>query len=198
MSATLLSPMVLFFGLGAVAAFARSDLTIPEAAGKAMAIYLMVAIGLKGGVAVAAEGSIPAPAPTEVPTLVPAPTAVPTVVPTAVPTAVPTSVPTPTAVPAPRYDLVLVGGTLIDSTGAPPLENAAIGIQGRRIVQIGSADALRYSADTTVVDVRGATIMPGFINSHVHITGLTDDDLRRWTRAGKQTPRAATVSRRSR
>lgn len=56
MSATLLSPMVLFFGLGALAAFARSDLTIPEAAGKAMAIYLMVAIGLKGGVAVAAEG----------------------------------------------------------------------------------------------------------------------------------------------
>jgi uncharacterized protein len=56
MMATLLSPMVLFFGLGALAAFVRSDLTIPEAAGKAMAIYLMVAIGLKGGVAVAAEG----------------------------------------------------------------------------------------------------------------------------------------------
>jgi hypothetical protein len=56
MMATLLSPMVLFFGLGALAAFARSDLTIPEAAGKAMAIYLMVAIGLKGGAAVAAEG----------------------------------------------------------------------------------------------------------------------------------------------
>lgn len=46
MTATLLSPMVLFFALGALAAFARSDLTIPEAAGKAMAIYLMVAIGI--------------------------------------------------------------------------------------------------------------------------------------------------------
>lgn len=56
MTATLLSPMVLFFALGALAAFARSDLTIPEAAGKAIAIYLMVAIGLKGGIAVASEG----------------------------------------------------------------------------------------------------------------------------------------------
>jgi uncharacterized protein len=56
MIATLFSPMVLFFGLGAFAAIARSDLTVPEAAGKLMAIYLMVAIGLKGGVAVAAEG----------------------------------------------------------------------------------------------------------------------------------------------
>src|SRR5688572_257379 len=60
------------------------------------------------------------------------PTDVPT--PTAVPTAVPTLVPTPTDVPAPRYDLVLVGGTLIDATGALPLENAAIAIQGRHIV----------------------------------------------------------------
>jgi hypothetical protein len=55
-NATLISPMVLFFGLGALAGLARSDLTIPEAAGKAMAIYLMIAIGLKGGVAVANEG----------------------------------------------------------------------------------------------------------------------------------------------
>ncbi len=50
MMATPLSPMVLFFGLGALAAFGRSDLTIPEAAGKAMAI------GPKGDVAVAAQG----------------------------------------------------------------------------------------------------------------------------------------------
>lgn len=56
-TATLLSPMILFFALGAFAAFARSDLTIPEAVGKAMATYLMVAIGLKGGTAVAAEGA---------------------------------------------------------------------------------------------------------------------------------------------
>jgi len=111
----------------------------------------------------------------------------PTLVPT--PTALPTAVPTVTAVPAPRYDLVLIGGTLIDATGAPPLENAAIAIQGQRIVQISTVDALRYSPDTPVVDVHGATIMPGFINSHVHITGLSDNDLRGWTRAGVTTIR---------
>ena len=90
-------------------------------------------------VAVAADGPPIVPTPTGVPTLVPTPT-VPTVVPT--PTGVPTAVPTPTAVPAPRYDLVLVGGTLIDATGAPPLEKAAIAIQGRRIVQIGTPEEL--------------------------------------------------------
>ncbi len=53
---TLLSPAVLFFILGMFAAAARSDLAIPEAIAKAMSLYLMVAIGLKGGVAVSKSG----------------------------------------------------------------------------------------------------------------------------------------------
>ena len=52
----LLSPMVLFFLLGVLAAAARSDLSIPEAVGKAMALYLMFAIGFKGGAGVSAHG----------------------------------------------------------------------------------------------------------------------------------------------
>lgn len=53
---TLFSPVLLFFVLGVVAAFAKSDLAIPEAAAKTMALYLMAAIGLKGGHEVAAAG----------------------------------------------------------------------------------------------------------------------------------------------
>ncbi|WP_157290204.1 sodium-dependent bicarbonate transport family permease [Devosia marina] len=53
---TLLSPVVLFFVLGAVAALLRSDLAIPEAIGKGISLYLMVAIGLKGGVEVSEAG----------------------------------------------------------------------------------------------------------------------------------------------
>ncbi len=52
----LLSPMVLFFLLGVLAAAARSDLSIPESVGKAMALYLMFAIGFKGGAGVSAHG----------------------------------------------------------------------------------------------------------------------------------------------
>lgn len=53
---TLTSPIILFFVLGMAAGFLRSDLSIPEAIAKGMAIYLMAAIGLKGGVSVAANG----------------------------------------------------------------------------------------------------------------------------------------------
>jgi uncharacterized protein len=54
--ANLLSPMVLFFALGLGASLARSDLTVPEAIAKFLALYLMMAIGFKGGVAVAKSG----------------------------------------------------------------------------------------------------------------------------------------------
>ena len=50
------SPVVLFFALGVVAALARSDLTVPDAFAKGLTIYLMLAIGFKGGVAVAQNG----------------------------------------------------------------------------------------------------------------------------------------------
>ena len=47
---TLLSPIILFFALGMVAALLRSQMSVPEAIAKGLAIYLMMAIGLKGGV----------------------------------------------------------------------------------------------------------------------------------------------------
>lgn len=54
--ANLGSPLILSFALGALAAFVRSDLSIPEAAAKALSIYLLFAIGFKGGVSVADYG----------------------------------------------------------------------------------------------------------------------------------------------
>lgn len=53
----LISPIILSFVLGLAAALARSDLSVPEAAAKAMSIYLLYAIGFKGGVGVARNGA---------------------------------------------------------------------------------------------------------------------------------------------
>lgn len=47
---TLLSPVVMFFALGLVAALLRSPMSVPQSFAKGLAIYLMMAIGLKGGV----------------------------------------------------------------------------------------------------------------------------------------------------
>ena len=49
----LLSPMTLCFALGVLATFLRSDLKFPEPVYAALSIYLLLAIGLKGGAALA-------------------------------------------------------------------------------------------------------------------------------------------------
>lgn len=54
--ANLTSPVVLFFALGLAAAVLRSDLAFPEAAAKAVSLYLIMAIGFKGGAGVAEHG----------------------------------------------------------------------------------------------------------------------------------------------
>ncbi|OUD08516.1 sodium-dependent bicarbonate transport family permease [Marivivens niveibacter] len=56
LASNLLAPTILFFVLGLIAALARSDLSIPEGAAKVMSIYLLLAIGFKGGAAVAKSG----------------------------------------------------------------------------------------------------------------------------------------------
>jgi len=52
----LTSPAVLFFALGVFAGLARSDLAVPDAIAKGLALYLMLAIGFKGGVSVNEQG----------------------------------------------------------------------------------------------------------------------------------------------
>jgi hypothetical protein len=54
--ANLLSPAVLFFVLGLIAALTKSDLKFPEPMYVALTIYLLVAIGFKGGVAISEAG----------------------------------------------------------------------------------------------------------------------------------------------
>ncbi len=54
--ANLLAPAILFFALGALAGWAKSDLNIPDQAAKTLALYLMFSIGFKGGVEANASG----------------------------------------------------------------------------------------------------------------------------------------------
>ncbi len=54
----LLSPTVMFFALGVVAGLVKSDLKIPDSISSYLSIYMMVAIGFKGGVAISTTTSI--------------------------------------------------------------------------------------------------------------------------------------------
>ena len=65
--------------------------------------------------------------------------------------------------------LVIKGGTLIDGTGRPPIENALIVIEDGRFAFVGQGDGGPLPADAVEIDVSGKTILPGFIDGHGHL-----------------------------
>jgi len=64
--------------------------------------------------------------------------------------------------------LVIQGGTLIDGTGRPPIDNSVIVIEGDRFKAVGRSGEVAIPAGAQVVDVRGRTVLPGFIDGHCH------------------------------
>jgi imidazolonepropionase-like amidohydrolase len=70
--------------------------------------------------------------------------------------------------------VALVGGTLVDGTGAPPVRDATVVLSGGRIECAGRGCAVPKGARS--VDVRGLWITPGLVDAHVHFsqTGWAD------------------------
>ena len=75
---------------------------------------------------------------------------------------------------APAAVTAIKAGTLIDGTGGAPVKNAVILIQGDRITAVGANVAIPRGA--TVIDLSGETVLPGFIDAHVHLVGRTIGD----------------------
>jgi len=74
-------------------------------------------------------------------------------------------------------DLVITNARLYDGTGAPIRENISIEIEAGRVVSIKRGAS---NTQGNVLDVSGAIVMPGLIDSHVHLAlvpgaGLRDD-----------------------
>lgn len=70
----------------------------------------------------------------------------------------------------------LVGGTVIDGTGAPAIEDGVVLVRDGRIACVGTRSACPVPADATVHDVTGRFVTPGLIDTHVHFsqTGWLD------------------------
>lgn len=65
--------------------------------------------------------------------------------------------------------LVLAGGTLIDGTGRAPVADAVVVIESNRIKAVGTMGQISYPPGATVLRLDGRTILPGLVDSHVHL-----------------------------
>jgi len=82
----------------------------------------------------------------------------------------------------------LVNIRYFDGVSNKPVEGAAIVIRGNAILAAGKASKVKIPSGATVLDLGGATVLPGFINAHVH-HGYVEGNLRAWARAGVTTVR---------
>jgi imidazolonepropionase-like amidohydrolase len=71
--------------------------------------------------------------------------------------------------------IALKAARLFDGTSDSVVSNGVVIVQGEKIVAAGAN--LAIPADTTVIDLGDATLLPGFIDSHVH---LTDESMDNW------------------
>ncbi|HTY57337.1 MAG TPA: amidohydrolase family protein [Bacteroidota bacterium] len=65
--------------------------------------------------------------------------------------------------------IALVGGTMIDMTGRPPVPDAAILIENGRIAAAGPRSTLKIPPSATIVDTKGKTVLPGLWDMHAHV-----------------------------
>jgi len=84
--------------------------------------------------------------------------------------------------------LSLTNGILIDGTGADAVPDGAVVIRDGRIVSAGPRTQLAIPANANIIDVQGGTILPGFINAHVH-AAYSAWTLKAWAKGGVTTVR---------
>ena len=66
---------------------------------------------------------------------------------------------------------LIQNGQIVDGTGAAPVADGAIVIEGGKITYVGPVkDAPQISESALRIDAQGGTIMPGLVEAHFHAT----------------------------
>jgi imidazolonepropionase-like amidohydrolase len=67
-------------------------------------------------------------------------------------------------------DVAIVGVTLIDGNGGAAVPDTVIVVKGTRIAAVGPRASVRVTAGATVIDGGGRFVIPGFIDTNVHLS----------------------------
>jgi len=85
--------------------------------------------------------------------------------------------------------ILLTGGDVLDVQRERIVQNQDILIENDTIIAIATRGSIPTAPDATIVDMAGATLLPGLSDSHVHLTSRSD--VHGYRRLTVSTPRAA-------
>jgi imidazolonepropionase-like amidohydrolase len=68
-----------------------------------------------------------------------------------------------------KTTLLISGATLIDGTGRKPVKDSVVLVEGDRIIGVGKRGGVTVPADVQTLDASGKYLLPGLIDSHVHL-----------------------------
>jgi imidazolonepropionase-like amidohydrolase len=71
---------------------------------------------------------------------------------------------------SPASALAIVGGTVIDGHGGAPVTDTTVIVSGGRITAVGSRGSIHIPPGATVVDAKGKFLIPGLIDTNVHLS----------------------------
>ena len=78
----------------------------------------------------------------------------------------------------PEGTVALTGARIITMKGDEVIEHGVIIIENRRIVAVGDMESTLIPADAEHIDLDGATVVPGYVDTHAHLrsTGMLHKD----------------------
>jgi imidazolonepropionase-like amidohydrolase len=76
----------------------------------------------------------------------------------------------------PASRVVVRAGHLLDTRSGKTLVNQAIVIEAGKIVSVGPVAEVKASAGDQTIELNQATVLPGLIDAHVHLTGNPEDN----------------------
>lgn len=92
-----------------------------------------------------------------------------------------------------RGTVVLRAARVIDGTGAAPIQNGVVVVTDDRIVAVGVDGRVQIPAGARRVDLGDVTLLPGFIDMHVHLLGREIEDAGAFEQAVNDYPGFAAV-----
>lgn len=70
--------------------------------------------------------------------------------------------------------IAIVGARIIDGNGGQAINDGVVIIQGNIIEAVGTRDAVIIPKNAEVMDGKGMSLLPGFIDAHFHLDGMKD------------------------